>query len=140
MPLRFRGEVFSGIGKGRYYVGHPEYQKRFDQTLGYRPYPGTLNLRLEDDGAKGQIRTLRTKKGVRIDAFTVAGEGFSALTCFDGELMGERVTLLLIDITHYNESVVELISPAFLRGRFGLKDGNQVEFAIDDAETSPGKQ
>ena len=42
--LTFTGRVFSGIGKGRYYVGHPEYQKRFEAALGYRPYPGTLNV------------------------------------------------------------------------------------------------
>jgi riboflavin kinase len=128
--LRFSGEVFSGIGKGSYYVGHPEYQKRFDRALGYRPYPGTLNIRLPDADGKEQVKELRTRKGIRIDSFTHDGETFSALTCIDGVMSGERVTVLIIDITHYNESVVELISPIFLRGEFGLKDGDRVEFTV----------
>ncbi len=139
MLLRFRGRVFSGIGKGSYYVGHPEYQRRFDQALGYRPYPGTLNVKLEGP-APGQLTSrLRSKKGVRIDSFTIAGEGFSALTCFDGKLRGERVTLLIIEVTHYNESVVELISPTFLRGKFGLKDGDLVEFTVTAVDAISGK-
>ncbi|MDA4124963.1 MAG: CTP-dependent riboflavin kinase [Thaumarchaeota archaeon] len=138
MALRFAGEVFSGIGKGKYYVGHPEYQKRFDRALGYKPYPGTLNVRLLDPGDRKEVGELRARKGIRIDPFTFQGEGFSALTCFDGAMSGERVTVLLIDITHYNESVVELISPVFLRGRFGLKDGDRVEFTVEPGDSTPG--
>ncbi len=82
---------------------------------------------------------MRSKKGVKIDSFTIAGEGFSALTCFDGKLRGERVTLLIIDVTHYNESVVELISPTFLRGKFGLKDGDLVEFTVTGVGPTLGK-
>ncbi len=140
VPFKFRGEVFSGIGKGRYYVGHPEYQRRFNQALGYKPYPGTLNARLLDSGARERVGELRNREGVRIDSFMVAGETFSALTCFDGTMAGERVTVLLIDITHYNDSVVELISPVFLRGKFGLKDGDRVEFTLDGVGSTPRKQ
>lgn len=140
MKYTFRGEVFSGIGKGRYYVGHPEYQRRFSQALGYTPYPGTLNVRLLEASAKEQAAALRTKKGIRIDSFMIAGETFSALTCHDGTMAGERVTVLLIDITHYNESVVELISPVFLRGTLGLKDGDKVEFEIDSGDAIRGTQ
>ncbi len=140
MLLRFTGEVFSGIGKGRYYVGHPEYQKRFDKALGYRPYPGTLNIRLPDANGREQVSELRAKTGIRIESFTHKGETFSALTCIDGAMSGERVTVLLIDITHYNESVVELISPVFLRGRFGLKDGDRVEFTVGAEDSTLGKR
>ncbi len=137
--LKFHGRVFSGLGKGAYYVGHPEYQRRFGRALEYRPYPGTLNVRLEDADSKRRMGRLRSKKGVKIDSFTIAGEGFSALTCFDGKLGGERVTLLIIDVTHYNESVVELISPTFLRGKFGLRDGDLVEFTVTAVGSIPGK-
>ena len=128
------------MGKGKYYVGHPEYQKRFEAALGYRPYPGTLNVKLEERGAIEKLKGLRSMSGTRIDSFTLGGEGFSALTCFDGKLNGDRVTLLFIDITHYNESVAELISPTFLRGKFGLRDGDPVSFEIDVPRSTPGKR
>jgi riboflavin kinase len=135
--LTFTGRVFSGMGKGRYYVGHPEYQKRFELALGYRPYPGTLNVKLEDKKFVEQLKSLRFMGGIRVEGFTRGDEGFSALTCFNGTLSGERITLLFIDITHYNESVVELISPAYLRGKFKLRDEDTISFTVDAANPSP---
>ena len=135
--LTFTGRLFSGIGKGRYYVGHPEYQKRFDAALGYKPYPGTLNVKFEEERYIEQLKSLRSMGGIRVEGFMRGKEGFSPLTCFDGVLSGERVTLLFIDITHYNESVVELISPTYLRGKLGLKDGDLVTFTIDATSLVP---
>ncbi len=140
MQLEVRGRVFSGMGKGRYYVGHPEYQKRFEECLGYRPFPGTLNVKLEDDALIAALKHLRTMGGFKVDSFVRDGETFSALNCFNGMMDGQRVTLLFIDITFYNESVAELISPVFLRDRFGLKDEDIVSFTIEAPDPSPGKQ
>jgi riboflavin kinase len=131
MNLEVRGKVFSGMGKGRYYVGHPEYQKRFEESLGYRPFPGTLNVKLQDDSAVASLKRLRSLEGVKMESFVSNGESFSALNCFDGTMDGQRVTLLFIDVTYYNESVAELISPVFLREKFGLKDGDDVTFSLE---------
>jgi riboflavin kinase, archaea type len=139
MRFALGGRVFSGIGRGRYYVGHPEYQRRFEASLGYRPYPGTLNVRLEDGAGVERMRELRRAPGTRIESFTLGGEGFSALSCFGGRMQDERVTLLVIEITHYDEGVAELVSPAHLRGRFGLKDGDFVSFEVEAPDSSPGR-
>jgi riboflavin kinase, archaea type len=140
MQLTVSGRLFSGMGKGRYYVGHPEYQKRFKQVLGYVPYPGTLNIKLEDIAVIEELKRLRSSGGVRVESFTSDGESFSALNCFDGELRGEKVTLLFIDVTYYNETVAELISPAYLRGRLGLKDGDNVTFTVEVLDNSQERQ
>lgn len=140
MFLSFSGTIFSGIGKGRYYVGHPEYQKRFEQTLGYKPYPGTLNIKVEDRVMMEEMKTLRSMGGRRIEGFTHGGENFSALTCVEGKMGEERVTLLFVDITYYNESVAELISPTFLRGKFGFKDGDRASFSIEVPEATQARR
>ena len=129
--MEVSGRLFSGMGKGSYYVGHPEYQKRFERALGYAPYPGTLNIKLEESGVIDGLKALRSAEGRRIDSFTQDGESFSALNCFDGELRGEKVALLFIEVTYYNETVAELISPTYLRGKFGLKDGDGVTFTVN---------
>jgi riboflavin kinase, archaea type len=136
MRLSVSGRVFSGMGKGRYYVGHPEYQRRFKESLGYTPYAGTLNVKLEDQALVQELKDLRSQDGTKIEGFTIGGESFSALTCFEGELGGERVALLFIDVTYYNESVAELISPTYLRGKLRLRDGDEVTFTVD-APTLP---
>lgn len=131
MHLKVVGTLFSGMGKGRYYVGHPEYQRRFEKVLGYVPYPGTLNIKLSDRAVIEEVSSIRKGGGVKVDGFSIGGESFSSLNCYDGDLRGERVTLLFIDVTYYNESVAELISPVYLRGKFGLKDGEVVEFTLN---------
>ena len=131
MLVEVKGRVFSGIGKGRYYVGHEEYQKRFRQALGYAPYPGTLNLKIEDSESVERLYRVRSSGGVKIDGFKAGSESFSSLSCVGGEMRGQLITLLFIDVTHYNESVVELISPVYLRGKLGLRDGDLVTFTVD---------
>lgn len=140
MQLTVTGRVFSGMGKGKYYVGHPEYQRRFRDTLGYTPYPGTLNLKLEDISLIRKLREIRSADGIQMEGFTLGGESFSALTCFEGELRGQRVTLLFIDVTYYNETVAELISPAYLRGKLGLRDGDLVSFTVDVPTPPQGRR
>ena len=131
MLFSVTGTVFSGMGKGKYYVGHPEYQRRFRERLGYAPYPGTLNVKLEDRETVRRLEEIRSEDGAKIGGFTLGGESFSALTCFPGELRGEPVTLLFIEVTYYNETVAELISPVYLRGKLGLRDGESVTFTVD---------
>ena len=140
MRLVVSGRVFSGMGKGRYYVGHPEYQRRFKECLGYEPYPGTLNVKLEEPGVVRAVRELRTGDGVKVEGFRLGGDSFSALTCYSGDLMGEKVTLLFIDVTYYNETVAELISPTYLRGKLGLRDGDVVSFSVDAPSPPPGRR
>ncbi len=140
MQLTVSGRVFSGMGKGRYYVGHPEYQKRFKECLGYVPYAGTLNVKLEDDSSIKELKELRSKDGVEIRGFTLGGETFSSVSCFNGDLRGEKVTLLFLEVTYYNDTVVELISPTYLRGKLGLRDGDVVSFSVDVPTPRPSKQ
>ncbi|MDG6900351.1 MAG: CTP-dependent riboflavin kinase [Nitrososphaerota archaeon] len=140
MKFSVSGRVFSGMGKGKYYVGHPEYQRRFRECLGYTPYAGTLNVKLEDPSTIQSLEDIRSKDGTKLKGFTLGGESFSPLTCFDGELRGERVTLLFIDVTYYNQTVAELISPTYLRGKLGLKDGDLVTFTVNAPTPPPGRQ
>ncbi len=129
----FRGTVFTGIGKGAYYVGHPEYKRRMLEKLGYVPYPGTLNLRLSAPSDIRRRKELRENKGVRIEPFEHKGERFSGLNCFEGEMNGVRVNLLIVEITHYDDSVMELISPVYLRGELSLRDGDHADVTIRSA-------
>jgi len=42
-----QGTVVSGIGEGRYYMSLAPYVQQFSEKIGFAPYPGTLNIRLE---------------------------------------------------------------------------------------------
>ena len=46
--LELRGKIVSGMGEGAYYMSLKGYSKQFKLKLGYIPFPGTLNVRLDD--------------------------------------------------------------------------------------------
>ena len=128
----FHGKVFSGSGRGAYYVGHPEYVKRFKELLGYEPFPGTLNVKLDSEEDMRERRRLRLRgEGLRIEEFHIAGERFSSVNCFKGRLENETIALLIVAITDYDDSVLELISPVYLREKLRLKDGSAVAPTIE---------
>ena len=128
----FHGTVFKGSGRGAYYVGHPEYVKRFRELLGYAPFPGTLNVKLGEEEDIRQRKRLRLRgEGLRIEEFHVAGERFSSVNCFKGRLEDQAIALLIVAITDYDDSVLELISPVYLRQKLHLKDGSAVSPTIE---------
>ncbi|MEM2899568.1 MAG: DUF120 domain-containing protein, partial [Thermoplasmata archaeon] len=65
--LSIRGKVVSGLGEGRYYIGHEGYRKQFEKKLSFSPYPGTFNIKLHEDLHK--IELLRNAKGITINGF-----------------------------------------------------------------------
>ncbi|ERH01041.1 MAG: transcriptional regulator of a riboflavin/FAD biosynthetic operon [Halonotius sp. J07HN6] len=46
--LTLTGSVTSGMGEGKHYITLPGYERQFETKLGYTPFPGTLNIDLDD--------------------------------------------------------------------------------------------
>jgi riboflavin kinase len=129
--LIIRGRVFTGMGEGAYYVSLNGYRKQFIEKLGFDPYPGTLNLRLV-----GQDVTLRKRleimDGVIIEGFKDGNRTFGSVKCFKAVVGGKyEGAALIIERTHYGDSVLEVISPYNLREKMSLRDGDVVEVSVD---------
>jgi riboflavin kinase, archaea type len=130
--MRFVGKVFQGLGEGAYYIGLEGYRTQFAKALGFDPYPGTLNVRLESPIQVEQKRELRGFDGLRIEGFQRDGRTYGGARCYRASVgkKGLPGAVLVIDRTHYDDSVLEIISPHFLRGVLGLKNGDPVEFEV----------
>jgi len=129
--LRFSGKVASGLGEGRYYLSQPGYIVQFQERLGYTPYPGTLNIRV-DPKELLRIDGLRHWDGVRIDGFPASGRTFGGATCYGGRINGRPCYLIRPDRSHYQD-VVELIAPESLRESLSVKDGDSVSVEIEES-------
>ncbi|MFZ0830505.1 MAG: DUF120 domain-containing protein [Thermoplasmata archaeon] len=129
--LRFSGLVASGLGEGRYYLSQPGYIVQFQERLGYTPFPGTLNVRVDP---KELLRTdgLRHWDGIRIDGFQASGRTFGGATCYGGRINGRPCHLIRPDRSHYQD-VVELIAPESLRESLSVKDGDSVSVEIEES-------
>ncbi|MBS7288052.1 MAG: CTP-dependent riboflavin kinase [Candidatus Freyarchaeota archaeon] len=125
--VRIRGEIFSGMGEGRYYVSVEGYRRCFEEKLGFTPYPGTLNLKLKSYHDVQTRKLLEAYPGIIIEEFEEGGRTFGRVKCFKALIEGKiEGSVLLINRTHYGEDVIEVISPVFLRETLNLKDGENV--------------
>jgi riboflavin kinase, archaea type len=130
--MRFVGKVFKGLGEGAYYIGLEAYKSQLAKALGFDPYPGTLNLKLEGAIQTEQKRQLRGFDGLRIEGFQREGRTYGGARCYRATVGAGRLpaSVLVIDRTHYDDSVLEIIAPQFLRGALGLKDADQLEVNV----------
>ncbi|MCI4337402.1 MAG: DUF120 domain-containing protein [Thermoplasmata archaeon] len=129
--LRVSGAVTSGLGEGRYYLSQPGYVVQFAERLGYKPYPGTLNVRVRPDDLAA-VGAVRDWTGTRIDGFQAGGRTFGGATCFVARIGGKSCHLIVPDRSHYQD-VIELIAPDSLRDSMHLKDTDPVEVEIEEA-------
>ncbi len=125
------GTLFQGLGEGAYYIDLPGYKKQFIKLLGFEPFPGTLNLRLTSPLDIEQKRRLRLGEGLLITGFENGTRTYGGARCYKATIGGGHpAAVLLIDRTHYDDGVLELISPLGLRSELGLKDGDAVEVKV----------
>jgi len=120
--------------RDRYYIGLEGYKTQLAKALGFEPYAGTLNLRLDGANQAEQKRQLREFDGLRIEGFQRDGRTYGGARCYRatvGKGAGLPAAVLVIDRTHYDDSVLEIISPHHLRGALGLKDGDLLDVNVE---------
>lgn len=123
-----KGRVSSGLGEGRYYISRKNYVIQFQQRLGFIPYMGTLNVTVDPDYKNHYIR-LRTAQGIKIEGFRTEDRTFGPVRAFKGTFFGSECAIIIPDRTLHSD-VVEIISVDYLRGKYNLKDGDDVSIRV----------
>lgn len=123
------GIVVGGIGEGRYYMSVPEYRRQFLEHLGFEPFPGTLNIKL--DPASIQVK----KKIDHLDWIKIHGFHHENRTFGDARVLPCRIAdipcaIVVPGRTHYPDDVIEVISPVELRKELNLKDADSVTLEV----------
>ncbi|MEM0493964.1 MAG: DUF120 domain-containing protein [Thermofilum sp.] len=131
---RLRGFAVAGLGEGAYYMSIPRYVEAFKEVLGYQPYAGTLNVKLDEESVKVR-RDLRSQGvGCRIEGFTLDDREFCGVTVYRAVITGNGISVsgaaLDIDKTKHGDDILELIAPVKLRDVLKLRDGDPVEVLI----------
>jgi riboflavin kinase len=129
--ITIHGRLFEGLGEGAYYIGLPGYKKQFVKLLGFDPFPGTLNLKLTSPLDIEQKRRLRLGEGLTVKGFENGTRTYGGARCYRATISGKYpAAVLIIDRTHYDDGVLELISPLNLRRELGLKNDDDVEVRV----------
>jgi len=124
------GRVVSGLGEGRYYMKLPYYRDKIAELLNFIPYPGTLNVQLEGDSLIKRL-ALTKDSGLRIEGYKNEERYYGGATVFRARINGyEKAGIIIPDRTSHPKDVIEIISPIYLRGELGLKDGDRVVIEV----------
>ena len=110
--MEITGIVTTGLGKAAYFLGQDFYKNQFREKCGFTPFPGTLNLIVEEDKLE-DIRLMKNscKNIIKPD------QGFGAI--------------VFPDKTTHDENYLEFISKDKLRDKYNFKDGDEVVITID---------
>jgi len=138
--LILEGTVFSGLGEGAYYITRDLYRKQFRKHLGFDPYPGTLNLKLsKEDALKAKV-DLENYPAIAIEGFKNKDRTYGTVKCYHVLINNkERGAALSALRTHYDSSVLEIISPVHLRSSLNLEDNDKVKIEIFTSYPKPAE-
>ena len=129
--IELSGSVISGLGEGAYYMSLKGYTKQFKVKVGYIPFPGTLNIKLNQLQATQIIQQLDEFDNITIEPFSDGKRTYGWVKCFHVMLNNSiKCELIRLERTHHDNSVIELISKNNLRKTARLKTGSKVMIKI----------
>ena len=125
------GTITSGMGEGAYYMSMKGYTKQFKSKLGYVPYPGTLNVQLNEKKHSEAISQLSNYEGTKINSFSDGKRTFGWVKCFKSKINNKiDCELILLERTHHDTTIVEFISKNNIRKLLKIGDKSNVKVKI----------
>ena len=126
-----KGTLVSGMGEGAYYMSLKGYTQQFKSKIGYVPFPGTFNVKLEKKEYTETIRQFEGMDGVRIDGYSDGKRTYGWVKCFKAKLNSSfDCELIRLERTHHDTSTVELISKNNLQKTAKISEGKKVTITI----------
>jgi riboflavin kinase len=133
--INFEGNVVSGMGEGAYYMSLEGYRKQFKEKLGYVPFPGTLNVRLVDQLFMNARRELGMHPpSVFIEGFSDGTRTYGWVKCYRATINGnntvKEAAVLVLERTHYDDAMLEVIAPVPIKKTAGIKNGERIKVQV----------
>ena len=129
--IELKGEIISGMGEGAYYMSLKGYTKQFKSKIGYVPFPGTLNVKLYQKEYLEAIQQVDDLDGQKINSFSDGKRTYGWVKCFTAKLNRTiNCQLIRLERTHYDNSIIELISKNNICKAANLKLGSKVSIKI----------
>ena len=130
--VEFKGTIISGMGEGAYYMSMKGYTKQFKSKLGYVPFPGTLNVKLKDKEFIEAKRLLDAHPAIMITGFSDGKRTYGWVKCYQARVNNSvDAALILLERTHHDDSIIELVSKDNIKKLTKLSTGSQVTIRVN---------
>ncbi|PSN84479.1 hypothetical protein B9Q13_05620 [Candidatus Marsarchaeota G2 archaeon ECH_B_SAG-G16] len=129
LPLnddKIKAVVVSGVGEGKFFLELPGYKRQFEQIYGFKPYPGTLNLKSDQN----VFQVFRKYPAKIINGFRKGDRVYGLVVSYNARIYHGNefydCVAIFPEISRYGDDVVECIAPVNLRKKLQLKDADVV--------------
>ena len=127
---RLVGRIATGNGKGKYFTQLEWARQQFLDKLGIDPFPGTINLIVDDSESREVWDHLRSTPGVRIDNPNDGPHDCDA-RCYPISIDGQiDAAIVLPEVAGYSPLQIEVIAAKRVRDVLGIEDGDSLKLEI----------
>lgn len=123
--ISINGIVVRGLGEGTYFMSMQHYQNQIRKKLGFKAYPGTLNLKVNQK----QADSLKKLNTIKIDGFKSGNKTFGGASCYRARIKDINGSIIVPDLTKH-KGVVEFIAPVHVKLELKIKDGDKVKVEL----------
>ena len=122
--LTVTGKIVSGAKKGAFFTQLDWVQNQCQEKLGFKPYPGTLNLEIEEEKIP-HIEALFKRSGIEL---VPPDSDFCSGHVYPVSIMGVAGAILAPgeDVRIHGKNIIELIAPTSLKDAMDVGDGDEV--------------
>ncbi|MDK2929537.1 MAG: riboflavin kinase, archaea type [Methanococcus sp.] len=127
--LEIFGQVVSGLGEGKFFVGLTPYKNKFEELTGFTPFEGTLNVKLKHNFNLDEFNP------IEFDGFEIEGKKY-----FGGKVLliklfnkhGNFINCAVVapKKTDHSKKTLEIIAPIQLRKFLSLNNSDVVKIVI----------
>jgi riboflavin kinase, archaea type len=132
--IDFEGHIITGMGEGAYYMSLNGYKQQFKEKLGYEPYPGTLNIKLNSMLYVEAKKEMLKYPSIDIEGFSDQSRTFGWVKCYPAYIndsVNINSSILILERTHYDDSIIEIIAPFSIKEQFSLKNGDYIRLKVN---------
>jgi riboflavin kinase len=132
---KITGMVFSDLGRAASFMELDWVRESLRKNLGFAPHPGTLNVKLETDGAKELWRSIKSQDyGIEIappDAAHCQARCF--LVTIEGKNQGAvQGAVIVPEVEGYPADKLEVVAPVRLKDALEVADGGWITLEFID--------
>ncbi|MBD3398689.1 DUF120 domain-containing protein [Candidatus Micrarchaeota archaeon] len=125
----FNGKIVKGSDEGKYYVSLPQYKGKIKDAIGFAPFPGTLNIELDDSQIETRM-ALREHKPIVIEGFKSKGRSFGPAELYPCTIGGYSGALIFPFRSHHGLRILEIISPYDLTEKLPISTGSKITVEV----------
>ena len=122
------GKIVGGAGEGAYFTQINWVQEQCQERLGFKPYPGTLNLEISREYLP-LIESLNREKGIDLISPDPKFCNAKAFPVSLGDISG---ALIMPDekVRIHAKNIIEIIAPLNIKASLNVSDGDLISIAI----------